>query len=144
MCDIRRFYGLRELHEAEFHKESSHGRGATKLSELLTLGAQCLIRNVTPKKFLRATRPTFLCVSPETIIPGVPHVRSSTTQKQLSQKVQPLQWDASKLGIHGSGRVWVNAWDVFRRTPYRRGRCRRVAVDFVVCLGAADSFVFFH
>ena len=28
-----------------------------------------------------------------------------------------------------------NAWDVFRRTPFRSSRGRRAAVDFVVCLG---------
>ena len=57
MCSIRRFYGLRELYEADFHK----------------------------------------------------------------------------LGIYGSGRVWANAWDVFRRAPSRSGRGRRAAADFVVC-----------
>ena len=42
--------------------------------------------------------------------------------------------DIHKPGIHGSGHVWANTWDVFRRTQSRRDRDRRVAVDFVVCL----------
>ena len=40
-----------------------------------------------------------------------------------------------KPGIHGSGRVWANAWDLFRSTPFRDDRGRRAAVDFVVCFG---------
>ena len=43
--------------------------------------------------------------------------------------------DFDKPGIYGSGRVWDNAWDVFRRAPSRVGRGRRAAVDFVVCFG---------
>ena len=64
MCKIRRFYGLRELYETEFHKP----------------------------------------------------------------------------GIYGSGRVWANVWDVFRRMPSRGGRGRRAAVDFVVCSGWGGFF----
>ena len=30
------------------------------------------------------------------------------------------------------------AWDVFRRMPFRGGRGRRAAVDFVVCSGCAE------
>ena len=37
--------------------------------------------------------------------------------------------------IYGSGRVWANAWDVFRRSPSRGCLGRRAAVDFVVCFG---------
>ena len=49
-----------------------------------------------------------------------------------------------KPGIYGSGRVWANAWDVFRPVPSRGGRGRRVAVDFVVCFGWGGFFrVFF-
>ena len=48
--------------------------------------------------------------------------------------------DFHKPGIYGSGRVWANAWDVFRRTPSRGGRGRRAAVDFVVCFGWGDFF----
>ena len=44
-------------------RESSHGRGAAFLSELLTWGAQYLIRNITPKNFVRTTRPTILCAN---------------------------------------------------------------------------------
>ena len=51
-------------------------------------------------KFFGATRSTFLCASLKifpvvklSYTPGVPHVRSSTAQKRLSQKVQPLPWD---------------------------------------------------
>ena len=43
--------------------------------------------------------------------------------------------DFHKPGIYGSGRVWANAWDVFRRASSRGGRGRRAAVDFVVCFG---------
>ena len=43
--------------------------------------------------------------------------------------------DFHNPGIYGSGRVWANAWDVFRRTPSRVGHGRRAAVDFVVCFG---------
>ena len=45
-------------------------------------------------------------------------------------------------GIYGSGRVWVNAWDVFRHTPNRCCRGCRAAVDSLVCLGAAGFRVF--
>ena len=48
--------------------------------------------------------------------------------------------DFHKPGIYGSGRVWANAWDVFRRTPSQGGRGRRAAVDFVVCFGCAGIF----
>ena len=51
--------------------------------------------------------------------------------------------DFHKPGIYGSGRVWANAWDVFRRSPSRGGRGRRVAVDFVVCFGWGGFFRFF-
>ena len=56
--------------------------------------------------------------------------------------------DFHKPGIYGSGRVWANAWDVFRRTPSRGGRGRRAAVNFVVCFGCGGisffSFFFFE
>ena len=43
--------------------------------------------------------------------------------------------------------VWVNAWDVFRRTPSRDSRGRRGAVDFLVCFEcggiSCDFFSFF-
>ena len=48
--------------------------------------------------------------------------------------------DFHKPGIYGSGRVWANAWDVFRRAPSRGGRGRRVAVDSVVCFGWGFCF----
>ena len=48
--------------------------------------------------------------------------------------------DVHKPGIYGSGRVWANAWDVFRRAPSRGGRGRRAAVDFVVCFGCGGIF----
>ena len=52
--------------------------------------------------------------------------------------------DFHKPGIYGSGRVWSNAWDVFRRAPFRGGRGRRAAVDSVVCFGWGGLFrVFF-
>ena len=46
--------------------------------------------------------------------------------------------DSYKPGIYGSGRVWANAWDVFRLKPSRGGRGRRAAVDFVVCFGCGE------
>ena len=43
---------------------SSHGRGAAKYFELLTEGTQYIVpENMTPKNFVRATRPTLLCAS---------------------------------------------------------------------------------
>ena len=52
--------------------------------------------------------------------------------------------DFHKLGIYGSGRVWANAWDVFRLAPSGGGRGRRAAVDFVVCIfGWGGLFSFF-
>ena len=48
--------------------------------------------------------------------------------------------DFHKPGIHGSGRAWANAWDVFRRAPCRVGHGRRVAVDYVVCFGWGGFF----
>ena len=51
--------------------------------------------------------------------------------------------DFHKPGIYGRGRVWANAWDVFRRTSSRGGRGRRVAVDFVVCFGCGGILCFF-
>ena len=46
-----------------------------------------------------------------------------------------LSVDFHEPGIYVGGRVWANAWDVFRRTPSRGGRDCRGAVDFVVCFG---------
>ena len=51
--------------------------------------------------------------------------------------------DFHKPGIYGSGRVWANAWDVFRRTPSRGGHGRRAAVDFVVLSVRRDFVLFF-
>ena len=47
-----------------------------------------------------------------------------------------------KPGIYGSGQVWANAWDVFRRTPSRGGGGRRAAMDFAVCFGCGGILVF--
>ena len=53
--------------------------------------------------------------------------------------------DFHKPGIFGgSGRVYPNAWDVFRRVPSRGGRGRRAAVDLVVCFGWGGFFRAFH
>ena len=41
-------------------------------------------------------------------------------------------------GIYGSGRVWANAWDVFRRPQPRGGR--GAAADFVVSFGRGGIF----
>ena len=49
--------------------------------------------------------------------------------------------DFHKPGIYGSGWVWANAWDVFRRAQSRVGRGRWADVGFVVCFGWADFFV---
>ena len=48
--------------------------------------------------------------------------------------------DFHKLGIYGSGRLWTNAWDGFRRAPSRVGRGRLAAVDFVACFGLGGIF----
>ena len=48
---------------------------------------------------------------------------------------------STKPGIYGSGRVWANAWDVFRRAASRVCRGHRAAVAFVVCSGV-EFFVF--
>ena len=48
--------------------------------------------------------------------------------------------DFHKLGIYGSGPVWANAWDVFRRVSSRGGRGRRAAVHFVVRFGCGGIF----
>ena len=50
--------------------------------------------------------------------------------------------DFRKPGIYGSGRVWANAWDVFRRATSRGGRGRRAAVDMVVCFGRGGFLLF--
>ena len=42
--------------------------------------------------------------------------------------------------VSGSGRVWSNACDVFRRAPSRGGHGRRAAVDFVVRFGLGGLF----
>ena len=52
--------------------------------------------------------------------------------------------DFHKLGIDGSGRVWVNVWDVFHSMSCRVGRGRQAAVDFMLCFGWGGIFrVFF-
>ena len=51
--------------------------------------------------------------------------------------------DFHKPGIYGSGRVWANAWNAFRRALSRCGRSRWADVSFVVCFGGADFFVIF-
>ena len=51
--------------------------------------------------------------------------------------------DFHKPGVCGSGRVWANSWDVFRRMPSRSGRGRRAAVDFVVDFGCGGISFFF-
>ena len=71
--------------------------GVQQNSLSFTCGAQFLTANMSSKKFVRATLQTFLCASTKANInirlgklsyePGVPHVRSSTTQKYLSQNV---------------------------------------------------------
>ena len=48
--------------------------------------------------------------------------------------------DFHKLGIYESGRVWANAWDVFRSAPSRGGLGRPADVDFVVCFGGGGFF----
>ena len=51
--------------------------------------------------------------------------------------------DFHKPGFYGSGRVWANACDVFRRAPSRGGHGRRAAVDVVVCFGWGGFFFIF-
>ena len=55
-----------------------------------------------------------------------------------------LEADFHKPGIYGSGRVWANAWDVFRLAPSRVGRSRRAAVAFVACFRSGGIFFFFQ
>ena len=52
---------------------------------------------------------------------------------------------STKPGIYGSGRVWANALDAFRRALSRGGRGRWADVGFVVCFrwGAIFSSFFF-
>ena len=50
--------------------------------------------------------------------------------------------DFHKLRICEGGRVWANAWEVFRRRPCRGGRGHRAAVDFVVCFWCSGIFFF--
>ena len=47
-------------------------------------------------------------------------------------------------GIYESGRVWANAWDVFRRTPPRGGRGRRSCCGFRGVFWVRRDFVFFR
>ena len=51
--------------------------------------------------------------------------------------------DFHKPGIYGSGRVWANAWQAFRRTPSRDVGGRRAAVDFVVCFECGGVYFVF-
>ena len=51
--------------------------------------------------------------------------------------------DFSRPGIYGIGRVWVNAWEVFYRTPSRDGCGCRPAGDFVVCFRCEGFFLGF-
>ena len=60
-------------------KKSSHGRGAEFISELLTCGAQYLIRNMISKKILRATPPTFPCASRKPLISSREELNRSET-----------------------------------------------------------------
>lgn len=46
--------------------ESSLGRYAAEFAELLTRGAEYLTRNMTSRKFFRATQPTVLGFNPKT------------------------------------------------------------------------------
>ena len=51
--------------------------------------------------------------------------------------------DFHKSGIYGSGRVWANAWDVFRRETSRGGRGRRAVADFRGVIWVRRDFVIF-
>lgn len=57
-----------------------------------------IYHNVTPEKFVRVTRLTFLCAGRKTVtlvklsyLPGAPHVWSSSVQKPLSKKCYPYR-----------------------------------------------------
>ena len=69
----------------------------------------------------------------------VPYMRSIRVFYCLRELYEA---DFHKFGIYGSARVWANAWEVFRRTPYRGGRGRRAVVDFVVCFGCGGISFF--
>ena len=53
------------------------------------------------------------------------------------------QADFHKPGIYESGQVRANAWDAFRRMPFRGGRGHRLAVGFVVGFGCGGISCFF-
>ena len=80
-------------------------QGCNKLSwDLDVRSSKYFTRKITSKKFVRATRPIFLCASTKnhstyanyqymlwlSYWPGVLHVRNSTGHEHLSQKVEPL------------------------------------------------------
>ena len=50
---------------SEAKPELNLAGGAAEVSDPLTRGTQCFIRNMTWKAFVRATRPTFLCANPK-------------------------------------------------------------------------------
>ena len=78
-----------------------------------------------------------LCVSVCYVCQWVCNIRGFYLLRELYEA------DFHKPGIHGSGQVWANAWNVFRRTPSRGGRGRQDAVDFVVCFGRGGISCFF-
>ena len=71
---VSRLWGLQQLpisivgSDVCFSREPSHGRGAANVSELLSWGAQYVIRYTTPRKFVRATPSALLCASLETVV----------------------------------------------------------------------------
>lgn len=81
----------------------SRYRGAADVSELITKRAQQVTRNIISKAFVIASRPTFQCASPTTIIiiekylyppHHSPFSRSPTGQNRMAENVQP--WDDSQ------------------------------------------------
>ena len=78
-------------------------------------------------------------------VKNMPRERSDRGRFCRRQLRQLYEADFHKPGIYGSGRVWANAWDVFRRAPSRCGRGRRAALDIMVCFGRGGfcSFFFF-
>ena len=73
--------------------ELSHDRGAAKFSKLWTWGAQYLTRHRTSKRFVRATRPTFLCAinSTTTIKLESLLLQYHTNREFLTRGAQPLR-----------------------------------------------------
>ena len=73
----------------------------------------------------------------------LPHLPLYYLVVLIARAVRTKSISTNKPGVYGSGQVWANAWDVFRRKPCRGGRGRRDAVDDVMCSGCGGISCFF-